>query len=86
MKVHTIEEVMDRVVGNVGTPDRDKFEYDLQMDLIGKAIKHARLEQNMTQEELGKLIGVGANQVGSLLARLVSCQTFFVFMYVIQLG
>lgn len=34
------------------------FEYELQMDLIGKAIKLARQERNLTQEELGKLIGV----------------------------
>lgn len=36
------------------------------MDLIGKAIKQTRLERNLTQEELGKLIGVQKAQISRL--------------------
>ena len=36
------------------------------MDLIGKAIKHTRQERNLTQEDLGKLIGVQKAQVSRL--------------------
>jgi len=57
MKTYTLDEVQDKLIGKKGTPDRDKFEYELQMDLIGKAIKQTRQERNLTQEELGKLIG-----------------------------
>ena len=39
MTIYTLDEVQDKLIGKVGTPDRDKFEYELQMDLIGKAIK-----------------------------------------------
>ena len=58
MKTYTLEEVQDKLIGEIGTPNRDKFEYELQMDLIGKAIKQTRIECQLTQEELGKLIGV----------------------------
>ena len=47
-------------------PARNQFEYDLQMDLIGKAIKQTRQERNLTQEELGKLIGVQKAQISRL--------------------
>jgi transcriptional regulator with XRE-family HTH domain len=36
------------------------------MDLIGKAIKQTRQERNLTQEELGKLIGVQKAQISRL--------------------
>jgi DNA-binding XRE family transcriptional regulator len=58
IKKHTIDEVQDKIIGQIGTPERDRFEYELQMDLIGKAIKQTRIERQLTQEELGKLIGV----------------------------
>ncbi|QRR01317.1 helix-turn-helix domain-containing protein [Dyadobacter sandarakinus] len=66
MKTYTLDEVQDKLLGKVGTPERDKFEYELQMDLIGKAIKETRKERNLTQEELGKLIGVQKAQISRL--------------------
>ena len=66
MKTYTIDEVQDKLIGKIGTPDRDKFEFELQMDLIGKAIKQTRKERNLTQEELGKLIGVQKAQISRI--------------------
>jgi HTH-type transcriptional regulator / antitoxin HipB len=66
MKTYTLEEVQDRLIGEKGTPERDKFEYELQMDLIGQAIKQTRKERNLTQEELGKLIGVQKSQISRI--------------------
>ena len=66
MKTYTIDEVQDNLIGKIGTPDRDRFEYELQMDLIGQAIKKTRLERNLTQEELGKLIGVQKSQISRI--------------------
>lgn len=66
MKTYTLDEVQDTLLGKIGTPDRDKFEYELQMDLIGKAIKQIRQERNLTQEELGKLIGVQKSQISRI--------------------
>ena len=66
MKTYTLDEVQDELIGKIGTPERDLFEYELQMDLIGKAIKQTRQERNLTQEELGKLIGVQKAQISRL--------------------
>lgn len=66
MKTYTFDEVKDKLIGKPGTPKRDLFEYELQMDLIGKAIKQTRQERNLTQEELGKLIGVQKAQISRL--------------------
>ena len=66
MKTYTLDEVQDKLIGKIGTPNRDRFEYELQMDLIGKAIKQTRQERKLTQEELGKLIGVQKAQISRI--------------------
>ncbi|MDR1343267.1 MAG: helix-turn-helix domain-containing protein [Prevotellaceae bacterium] len=66
MKTYTFDEVKDKLIGKVGTPRRDHFESELQMDLIGHSIKQTRQERNLTQEELGKLIGVQKAQISRL--------------------
>lgn len=66
MKTYTLEEVQDELIGKVGTAERNLFEYELQMDLIGKAIKQTRKERNLTQDDLGKLIGVQKAQISRL--------------------
>jgi DNA-binding XRE family transcriptional regulator len=63
MKTYTLNEVQDQLIAKIGTPRRDAFEYALQMDLIGKAIKQTRLERHLTQEELCKLIGLRKSQI-----------------------
>lgn len=41
MKTHTLDEVQDKLIGKIGTQNRDRFEYELHMDLIGQAINSA---------------------------------------------
>ena len=66
MKTYTLDQVQDELICKIGTLSRDIFEYELQMDLIGKAIKQTRKERNLTQEELGKLIGVQKAQISRI--------------------
>ena len=63
MKFYTEEEILDKHIGKKGTPKRDQFEADLNSSLIGEAIKQARQSKNLTQEELGNLIGVQRAQI-----------------------
>jgi HTH-type transcriptional regulator/antitoxin HipB len=66
MKKYTLDQVQDQLIGKIGSKERDLFEYELQMDLIGKAIKQTRQERKLTQEELGKIIGVQKAQISRL--------------------
>ena len=66
MKTYTLNQVQDKIIGKKGTPNREKFEYELQMDLIGQAIRESRQERKLTQEELGKLVGVQKAQISRL--------------------
>ena len=58
LKLYSLDEITDKYIGKPGTPKRDAFEYELRLDIIGEAIKQARKERHLTQEELGQLVGV----------------------------
>jgi HTH-type transcriptional regulator / antitoxin HipB len=66
LKTFTLAEMKDKYVGKVGTKDRDEYEYELGMDVLGKMIKTARQERKLTQEELGRLVGVQKAQISKL--------------------
>ena len=67
MKVYTLEEMEDKYIGKVGTPERDLYEQELADELhayhVGEAIKQAREAQSLTQAELGEKMGVHKAQV-----------------------
>ena len=66
IKSYSLAEMKDKYIGKVGTKVRDQFEYELSMDVLGRMIKTARQERNLTQEQLGKLIGVQKAQISKL--------------------
>ena len=58
MKSYSLADMKDEFIGKVGTKERDDYEYELRMDVLGKMIKTARQERNLTQEQLAELVGV----------------------------
>ena len=66
MKSYSLAEMKDKYIGKVGSADRDEYEYELSMDVLGRMIKTARQERNLTQEQLGQLVGVQKSQISKL--------------------
>ncbi len=66
MKIYTLNEMEDKYIGKKGMPVRESYEYELKMELLGRMIKATRKEKKMTQEELGKIIGVNKSQISKL--------------------
>lgn len=66
LKSYSLDEMKDKYIGKKKTTPRDLYEYELRMDVLGYMIKKARQERNLTQEQLGKLIGVQKAQISKL--------------------
>ena len=66
MKTYSLEELTDKYIGKKGSSERELFEFELKTDILGEMIKKARKEKNLTQEELGKLIGVQKAQISKI--------------------
>ncbi len=65
-KSYSLAEMKDKYIGKTGTTERDKYEYELRMDILGRMIKTARQERKLTQEQLGELVGVQKSQISKL--------------------
>ncbi|MDE6560662.1 MAG: helix-turn-helix domain-containing protein [Muribaculaceae bacterium] len=70
MKTTSFEELKNRHLGEIGTPRRDAYEAEVRQAIqsyhIGEAIKAARKERNMTQDQLAELMGVKKAQVSRI--------------------
>ncbi|GEO22936.1 helix-turn-helix domain-containing protein [Cyclobacterium qasimii] len=66
MKSYKLEEAEDLLIGEKGTPEREEYEFELKLELIGDMIKTARKKRNLTQEQLGELVGVKKAQISRL--------------------
>jgi len=66
LRIYTLDEAKDKHLGKVGTEKRDKYEYELRLDLLGEMIKQARKERHLTQAQLGEMIGVQKSQISRI--------------------
>jgi HTH-type transcriptional regulator / antitoxin HipB len=66
MKTITLSELKDKTLGKVGTPKRDKYEQELRVEILAEQIKQLRIERKLTQEQLGKLVGVQRAQISKM--------------------
>lgn len=73
----SLDQLIDEYVGVTGSQSRKEFEFELNMDLIGKKISILRKSKGMTQSELGTRIGVKKAQISRLesSARNTTIQT-----------
>lgn len=65
-KTVSLDILIDKHIGTKGTEKREVFENELKIDLLGQAIKQARQERNLTQEQLGNLVGVQKAQISKI--------------------
>jgi HTH-type transcriptional regulator/antitoxin HipB len=66
MNTTSLDLLIDKNIGKIGSENRDTFEYELQLDIIGETIKSIRKERNLTQEQLGELVGVKKAQISKI--------------------
>ncbi len=66
LRIYTLDQVKDQHLGKIGSEKRDKYEYELKLEILGEMIKQTRKERKLTQSELGRLIGVQKSQISRI--------------------
>ena len=66
IKSYSLNEMIDEFVGKKGTRERQRFDYKLEIDLLGSMIKSARKKRNLTQEQIGLLAGLQKSRISKL--------------------
>lgn len=62
----SLDEMIDKHIGEVGTENREAFEQELRLDILGHKIKELRQERQLTQAQLGELVGVKKAQISKI--------------------
>ena len=83
LKLYTLEELLDKHIGKLGTPKRDAFENKLKLELLGETVKQVREERHLTQEQLGIMAGVQKKQI-SMLENNLNNVRFEIIMKVLK--
>lgn len=66
LEMFSFDQIKNEFIGEIGTEKRTLYEQELQLEIMGAMIRKVRLERNLTQEELRKLIGVQKAQISKL--------------------
>ena len=66
LKTFSLDDVKNKFLGKKGTSKRDAYENELRLDLLGDTIRQTRIQRNLTQEELGLLVGVQKAQISKI--------------------
>ena len=65
-RIYTHNEVIDTLVGVKGTAQREAYDHSIELFLVGQTIREIREKRNLTQEDLGNLIGVKKAQISRI--------------------
>ena len=66
MQFYTQDQMVDKHVGAKGTPARAEFDEQVEMMLVGEAIRRTRQAKSLSQEQLGEMVGVQKSQISRL--------------------
>lgn len=60
------EQMIDRFIGEVGTREREDFDASISIDKLAMSIRQLRKEKNLTQSQLGELVGGKKAQISRI--------------------
>ncbi|MDR0546700.1 MAG: hypothetical protein LBG77_03830 [Dysgonamonadaceae bacterium] len=49
-KQYTLSEMEDRYIGKKGSPERDKYEFEIQVELLSRKVQSAQPKHGTNQE------------------------------------
>lgn len=66
LRSKSLDEMIEEHIGVIGTERRDAFEEELRLDILGQTIKKIREAKNLTQSQLGEMVGVKKAQISKI--------------------
>lgn len=66
MDLYSHAEILDSILGPVGTRRRQKHDEAVDLYILGEKLKQIRLSQNLTQEQLERKVGIDRRQISRL--------------------
>ena len=74
LKATPLSKMKDKHLGKRGTPERETYEAELRLEIIGEILKQAREHQNLTQAQLAKRLGINKSNISKMENNIKSIQ------------
>lgn len=65
-KLTSLDSLKDRLIGLEGTIERNLYEQELKIEVLQEIMKEIRKKRNLSQEELGLIVGVKKAQISKI--------------------
>ena len=62
-KIGSMDAVLDKLYGKVGSPEREEFRKEAYSYCVGQIISDARKQEKMTQSELAEKVGTNKTYI-----------------------
>jgi DNA-binding XRE family transcriptional regulator len=66
LQSYSLDETKDIVLGKRGVLTREIYEAELKLELVAERIRELRKQRNLSQSELGELVGVKKSQISKI--------------------
>ena len=53
IKFKSFDKLKDKYIGKIGTPERDRYEFDLKLDILGEMIKKSEKRKKFDSRTVG---------------------------------
>lgn len=65
-KTYSLEQAKEKFIGKENSIERTQYEFDLQLNIVGSMIKDLRKKRELTQDQLGKILGVQKSEISKI--------------------
>lgn len=66
MKLISHEVILDKHVGPAGTPQRQSFDEQVELQAVGAKVREMRESSGLTQAQLAERLGIGRAQISKI--------------------
>lgn len=84
--IHSMDAVLDKLYGEVGSPEREEFRREAYAFCAGQIISNARKQEKITQGELAKRVGTNKSYISKIENGLIEPGTGLFLQIIDALG
>ena len=85
-KIGSMDAVLDKLYGKVGSPEREEFRKEAYSYCVGQIISDARKQEKMTQSELAEKVGTNKTYISRIEKGIIEPGVGLFFRIIDALG
>lgn len=85
-KIGSMDAVLDKLYGKVGSPEREEFRKEAYSYCVGQIISDARKQEKMTQSELAEKVGTNKTYISRIEKGIIEPELVYFSVLLMRLA